>query len=428
MNAVILAAGEGTRLWPMTENRPKHMIPIAGRPIIQHLIETFKDNGVHKFTIVVGYLREVVERYFLDGSSLGVEIIYVNQPRPKGTADALAQLENHIQESRFLLLYGDIYISSTAAAEIINAYKNESLDAAVVVVKSKDQDQYGLVSIQNGYVTGIIEKPRRNSRTRNNFVNAGIYVFEKHIFNSVKATKRSSRGEFELTDSIDYLVRDGVKVKPILIEQRDWLDIGRPWDLFEANERALRTYQPTNNNNVESTSLLVGPVTLGSDVKILSGSRIEGPTYIGDSSVIGPNCYIRPYTSIGQDVKVGNGCEIKNCIIMNHSKIPHQSYLGDSIIGERCNFGAGTITGNLRLDKKNIRLKIRGEIVDSGRNKLGAMIGDDVSTGVNVNLMPGVRIGSGALIGPGITVSSDVTSNVKLLLKQTTVRKMNRQK
>ncbi len=421
MRAVILAAGEGARLMPLTEHRPKHMIPIAGRPIIQHLIETFRHHGVRRFTVVVGYLKEAIQTYLSDGSSLDVEIDYVNQAKARGTADAVAQLQDRIEEPRFILCYGDIYASRDAAAELVRAYNDQSIQAALAVVRVKDQDQYGQVTVENGYVKAIVEKPKRFSS--GSFANAGIYLFERIIFDGIRLTARSPRGELELTDSIANLIRSGVKIKPITLNQKDWLDLGRPWDLLEANEMALQTLQSERHGDVESGAVLLDPVTVRPGAKILSGARIEGPAYIGEGSVVGPNCYIRPYTSIGKHARVGNGCEIKNSIIMDHTKIPHQSYFGDSIVGERCNFGAGTITGNLRLDEKSIQMKIKNATVDSGRRKLGAIIGDRVSTGINVNFMPGVKIGSGTLIGPGITVYSDLPSNVKVLLRQTTAMK-----
>ncbi len=426
MRAVILAAGEGTRLRPLTDRRPKHMIAMAGRPLIEHIVEAFRDNGVAKFTIVLGYKRETIETHLSDGRALGVEIDYVYQPKPMGTADAVAKLQNRFEEPRFLLQYGDVYVTPNAVREIVKALNESEIDAAVAVVKVEDQSQYGLVMIEDGYVKNIVEKPEKGSSS--GLANAGIYALDKNIFDAVKRTRRSSRGELELTDSIGNLAGQGFKVKPVLITREDWVDVGRPWDLLATNERALGALQPKVEGEVESTAVLMGPVTVRSSAKILSGSRVEGPTYVGEGSVVGPNCYIRPYTSIGQYVRVGNGCEIKNCIIMNHTKIPHQSYFGDSIIGEGCNFGAGTITGNLRLDRKTIRMRIKGKTVDSGRTKLGAIIGDEVSTGVNVNFMPGVKVGSGAFIGPGVTVTNDIPPNVRILLKQKIVRKRrNRQ-
>jgi bifunctional UDP-N-acetylglucosamine pyrophosphorylase/glucosamine-1-phosphate N-acetyltransferase len=425
MRVAILAAGEGVRLRPLTEHRPKHAIPVAGRPIIHHLIEAFKENGVRRFTVVVGYLKEVIQSCLHDGSCLGVKIDYVHQAEAKGTADAAAQLKDRIDEARFILCYGDIYISPTAAARVVKAFDDESVHAAIAVVKAKDEDRYGCVRVEDGYVKGIVEKPRRPPP--DSFVNAGMYIFERSMLDGIGSASRSPRGEFELTDSVTKFLESGTRVNSITLDQEDWIDIGRPWDLLDANERALQNLRSSISGDVERGAILVDPVVVRPGARILSGTRIEGPVYIDEGSVVGPNCYIRRCTSIGKNVRVGNGCEIKNCIVMDHTKIPHQSYLGDSIIGEKCNLGAGTITGNLRLDGKSVRMKIRNKTVDSGRRKLGAVIGDCVSTGVNVNIMPGVKIGSGTVIGPGITVYGDLKSNLKVMMRQRLVTKKFRQ-
>ena len=416
MRAIILAAGEGKRLRPLTEKRPKHMIPIAGKPIIHQLIDAFKTNGITKFSIVVGHFSENIIQYLSDGKKFGIEIKYVHQKKLHGTADALAQIENKIDETRFVVCYGDMYISSGAIRELIDAYYDRSFDAAVTVVPTKDQKQYGIVQIDNGFVKKIIEKPK--IVIPNALANAGIYLFERSIFKGIKKTKKSRRGELELTDSISNLITSGSKIKSILIDNKSWIDIGLPWNLLDANKIALQNLQSRMDGEVDDNTAISGTINTGQKSQILSGARIEGPVYIGDGSIVGPNCYLRPYTSIGSNVKIGNGCEIKNSIIMDETKIPHLSYFGDSIIGERCNFGAGTITGNLRLDKKTVRMKIENKVINSERKKLGAIIGDDVETGINVNFMPGITIGSNSYIGPGVNISKNIPSNVKLLLKQ----------
>jgi bifunctional UDP-N-acetylglucosamine pyrophosphorylase/glucosamine-1-phosphate N-acetyltransferase len=416
MRAIILAAGEGKRLRPLTEKRPKHMIPIAGKPIIHQLIDAFKTNGVTKFSIVVGHFSENIIQYLSNGEKFGIEIEYIHQKKLHGTADALAQTENKINETRFVVCYGDIYVSSDAIREIINAYDDKSFDAAVTVVPTKDQKQYGIVQIDNGYVKEIVEKPK--VVIPNSFANAGIYLFERSIFKGIRITKKSRRGELELTDSISNLMKSGSKIKSILIDSKSWIDIGLPWNLLDANKKALQNLQPSMDGEVDDNSTINGTTHTEQASKILPGARVEGPVYIGAGSAIGPNCYIRAYTSIGRNVKIGHGCEIKNSIIMDETKIPHLSYFGDSIIGERCNFGAGTITGNLRLDKKTVRMKIESKFVDSARKKLGTVIGDYVETGINVNFMPGITIGSGSNIGPGVNVSKNIPPNVKLVLKQ----------
>jgi bifunctional UDP-N-acetylglucosamine pyrophosphorylase/glucosamine-1-phosphate N-acetyltransferase len=214
------------------------------------------------------------------------------------------------------------------------------------------------------------------------------------------------------------LIEADRKVVAAEISGKEWRDVGRPWDLLEANAHVLTKTKPEILGEVEENVHLADSVFVAEHARIRSGSYIEGPTYIGEGSDIGPNCYIRPHTSIGRGVRVGNACEIKNCIIMDKTHIGHLSYIGDSVIGEDCNIGAGTITANLRLDVKPVKMVIRDEIVDSGRLKLGVMMGDDVKTGVGTLLMPGVKIGCNSWVGPNVIVNRDVPPYTILIVDQ----------
>ena len=150
-----------------------------------------------------------------------------------------------------------------------------------------------------------------------------------------------------------------------------------------------------------------GAVSIGKNTAVRSGSYIIGPVIIGQDCDIGPNCYIRPGTSIGDNCHVGNAVEVKNSIIMRGSKIPHHNYVGDSVIGKGCNLGAGTKIANLRLDKKNITALN----IDTRRRKLGAIIGDNVETGINTCINVGSIIGNNTHIGPGAMVSGVILPN-----------------
>jgi bifunctional UDP-N-acetylglucosamine pyrophosphorylase/glucosamine-1-phosphate N-acetyltransferase len=214
------------------------------------------------------------------------------------------------------------------------------------------------------------------------------------------------------------LSKEKKTVFAVKISQDDWIDIGRPWDLLEANRWALKRRDHKVYGFVENGAHLVGPVTVAETARIRSGAYIEGPALIDEESDIGPNCYIRPYTSIGKKARVGNACEIKNSIIMDNVHIGHLSYVGDSIIGENCNLGAGTITANYRLDGGTIKMVVKDRVVDSGRTKLGAVLGDDVKAGINALFMPGIKVGCNSQIGPGVIVYRDVPANTVVLLKQ----------
>jgi len=196
------------------------------------------------------------------------------------------------------------------------------------------------------------------------------------------------------------------------------MDIGRPWDLLEANRWALTRSEHRVLGSVETGVHIIGHVTVAETARIRSGAYIEGPALIDEESDVGPNCYIRAGTSIGRKVRVGNACEIKNSIIMDGTHVGHLSYVGDSILGENCNLGAGTVTANYRLDEGTVKMNIKDAVVDSGRTKLGAVLGDGVKAGINSLFMPGVKVGTGSWIGPNVVVNRDVPSGTVLLLKQ----------
>jgi len=159
-------------------------------------------------------------------------------------------------------------------------------------------------------------------------------------------------------------------------------------------------------------------VTVEEGALVRSGAYIEGPAYIGKNSDVGPNCYIRPYTSIGEEVRIGNAVEVKNSIILDGTHAAHHTYIGDSIVGAHCNFGSGTKVGNLRLDAGNVIMTLRGKLTDTGRRKLGAVLGDGVQTGINSMVNPGVKMGSESAIGPGAVLYEDLPSNRCVLVEQ----------
>jgi bifunctional UDP-N-acetylglucosamine pyrophosphorylase/glucosamine-1-phosphate N-acetyltransferase len=188
-----------------------------------------------------------------------------------------------------------------------------------------------------------------------------------------------------------------------------------PWHLLDANEETVKKMKRKILGTIEKNVILKGSVVVGKDTTIRSGTYIEGPVVIGCNSKIGPNCYLRPYTTIGNYCHVGNACEVKNSIVMDHSNIPHLNYVGDSIIGENCNLGAGTTVANLKLDKQNISVVLNGKKIDSKRRKLGMVMGDNVQTGINSVINVGTMIGNNVFIGLGAMVKGEIKSNTKIL-------------
>jgi UDP-N-acetylglucosamine diphosphorylase/glucosamine-1-phosphate N-acetyltransferase len=399
MKAVILAAGEGTRMHPLTYTRPKVMLPLANKPIVEHLLLEATKAGVTEFIFVVGYHDEQVRDYFANGEKWGVKIGYCSQKKQLGTADAIRMAEG-VTDGNFLMINGDIVVASEDIAGIMGAK-----DITLGIIKVEDARDFGVVQLSQGKVVHIHEKVEKPP---SHMANAGAYLFTPDIFGAISRTPKSPRGEYEITDSLQLMIDEGHKIAYQEIGYR--LDLSYPWDLLPANEYLLNSIEPQNLGEIEDNVVMKGKVSIGQYTVVRSGSYIVGPVIIGQDCAIGPNCYIRPYTSIGDGCHIGSAVEVKNSIIMKDSKIPHHNYVGDSIIGEECNFGAGTKIANLRFDKKNIR--IAG--IDTKRRKLGAIIGDRVETGINAGINVGSIIGNNTQIGPGAIVSGVISPDSRL--------------
>lgn len=181
------------------------------------------------------------------------------------------------------------------------------------------------------------------------------------------------------------------------------------WDLLRANERFVSALaEPKIEGEVHPNAVIAGLIHLGEGSKILPGVFIEGNVVIGAGCKIGPNCYLRGSTAIGDRCHVGNAVEIKNSILLNGTNVGHLSYVGDSVLGEGVNFGAGTITSNLRHDGLNHRTEVGGVLIDTGRRKFGCVVGDGVHTGINTSIYPGRKLWPGAITRPGEVVQRDV--------------------
>lgn len=392
MKAVVLVAGKGTRMEPLTSDCPKVMLQVANKPILEHILNSAIQAGIEGFVFITGYLEQQIREYFGDGSKWGVSIDYVQQKEQLGTANAIGYAKGHVEEA-FLVLNGDMLIGQ----EDLKALLSRTEEAVICVKEVENPSDFGVLEVENNKVVRIIEKPK-NPPTK--LANAGVYLFRESIFDFIDRTQASVRKEFEITDSIQMLIDSGAAVGYSPLEGR-WIDIGYPWDLLKANERLLKDLKSRCEGTVEPNATIKGEVVIGKGALIRNGSYIEGPVIIGENCDIGPNCFIRPSTAIGNHARIGNAVEIKNTIVMEGTHVGHLSYVGDSIIGRRCNFGAGTKVANLRHDGKNIKVRMKGKILDSGRRKLGVIMGDDVHTGINTSINVGVMIEKGKYTSPG---------------------------
>ncbi len=408
MRALVLAAGEGTRLRPLTSNIPKPLLMVAGRPFLSHVLEALKSVGIIDISLLVGWKSNRVKEYYGNGSKFGLNIAYIEQRERMGTAHAIGMAANTIKEP-FVCVNGDVIIFDADLRTMVDSF-NETGRTIMGAVTVPDPERFGVIDAQNGRLVRIIEKPKQPPT---NLINAGVFIFTPDIFPMIKATLKSPRGEYEITDTLNAMAQKGeVLVHPL---REGWIDVGRPWDLLRANEILMSRMKGKVEGTEEEGARLHGEVVVEKGAIVRSGSYIMGPAYISEGCDVGPNCYIRPSTCLGPKVRVGASVEIKNSIIMARSHVPHHNYVGDSLIGERCNLGAGTKIANLRFDDQPIRVTFRDGIIDSGRRKLGVIMGDDVKTGINSMIDAGTIIYERAIIGPGAVAKGSIGPGSKVL-------------
>jgi len=401
MKCVILAAGEGKRMHPLTYTRPKVMLPIGNKPILEWNLENAIAAGLNEFVFIVSYKSEMVRNYFGDGEPWGVKIEYANQGEPKGTGHAIGVVEKFVSD--FIALSGDTIFG---VEDIKNISKKKN---SMGLVKVKNPEDYGIVEFKGEKVVKIYEKVDKPFADT---VNAGIYHFKEEVFDYIKKTKKSGRGEYEITDAINMMTKK-TQIRSVMINQ--WRDLVYPWHLLDANKEVLEKINKKIDGKVEKNATIQGKVMIGENTVVMNGAYIEGPVIIGKDCKIGPNCYIRPYTSIGNKCHVGNASEVKNSIVIYNSNIPHQNYVGDSVIGSNCNLGSGCKVANLRLDKKNISVLINGKKINTDKRKIGVIMGDNVQTGINSMLNIGAHIGNNVFVGPGALAKGYIEPNSKII-------------
>lgn len=412
MKAVILAAGKGKRLMPITSSRPKPMIPLAGKPILEYTILGLKDAGINEILVIVGYKKEAIREYFGNGQGkFDVKIDYIAQEELLGTANAVNYAKNFVKDEPFLLTYGDLMIEPKIFKDILEKFKETKIEVLMSLLEVNNPQDYGIITLKSdGFVEKITEKPLPELNL-GNLANAGIYIFDPLIFKAIEKTEKSIRGEYELTDSLEILIHQlNGNILGYIIKDHFWSDIGLPWQLFESNSFVLERIGKKILGDIEENVQIFGNVYIGKNTNVKSGSYIQGPCYIGKNTLIGPNAFIRPYTSIEDNCHIGTS-EVKNSLIFSNSSAPHFNYVGDSIICENVNLGAGSKISNLRFDNKSVKVKIEGKIIDSGRRKLGAFIGPNVQTGINTSVMCGKMIGENSVIGAHTLVEEDVPPN-----------------
>jgi glucose-1-phosphate thymidylyltransferase len=397
MKAVILAAGEGTRLRPLTISRPKVMLRVGERPILQYAIDALREVGIRDIVMVVGYQRERIQTYFEDGSDFGVDITYEIQRKQLGTGHALMAARDHLGDE-FVVVPGDNILDGA----MINQLLENKSDVNVLVTESAQPRKYGVVELDEGRVTKIVEKPPRRI---SNLISTGIYHFSGKFLELLE--REVGAGRFDLSLAVQTAIEEGFDVRGTLTDGL-WLDVVFPWDLLDLNSRVLPDAPVKKAGTIEEGVRISGPVSIGDGTVLRSGCYIKGPVTIGEGCEIGPSVVIYPTTSIGNNVTISPFTEVRNAVIMDNVSIGGQSYVSHSIIDE-----GSTIHSHFVTSAEPKIMLMESELVQI--DKIGTIVGENCEIGARVVVDAGRTVGAYCHIAAGNRIIKDIPDSSRVI-------------
>ncbi|MBK5112615.1 MAG: hypothetical protein JJE41_03225 [Candidatus Heimdallarchaeota archaeon] len=391
---VFVSQEKNSQLFPLIENRPAALFQVAGKTIVEWFYEIGKNYGVEKVILLADKNdRKLLYKALGDYQEVSAPINEIGpftivdfDPINGITKELLDILHKRLLTKNSIWLDGNIIFSTT----FLDQFLGKAEGTGKIALVENDEEKKNCLGI------GYFDKQFLDScALKAKCVN--------DIFTEVRNQTRS------LTQTVVFEE-----------EKMEYWRINYLWNLLDANQVLINYIDERKDGTIESGATIIGKVSIGKGTRIRAGSYLEGPLAIGKNCDIGPNCFLRKGVSLGDKVRIGNGCELKNTIVFDGTHIAHLSYVGDSIIGIDCNFGAGTITGNLRLDDKAVKAEVDGKVTSTGRRKIGVIMGDYVKTAIDVFFMPGVTVGNNSAIGTGVIVNRNIESNLFVHITQET--------
>jgi len=332
MKGIILHAGHGTRLRPLTHTGPKQLLPIANKPMSEYCVESIRRTGITEIAIIIGGIgANKVREYYGDGGKFGIKITYIEQDSPRGIAHAIKLCKDFINNEKFLVFLGDNIIQRDIT-EFVKDFETSNAKASILLCEVDNPTRFGIADMKDGKITKIMEKPK-NPPT--NLAVTGIYLLSPTIFEIIDRLKPSWRNELEITDALQILLEGGHKITYNMITDY-WKDTGTPEDIIHANMAILEKMKPYFHGNKEENVSIAGTIMVGHNTTIRKNASLSGPIIIGN------NCLIDSDTSIGPNVSIGDnsrlsGCAVNNSIIMNDCVVEGSINITRSIIAANSN-------------------------------------------------------------------------------------------
>jgi bifunctional UDP-N-acetylglucosamine pyrophosphorylase/glucosamine-1-phosphate N-acetyltransferase len=401
MKVVLLAGGIGKRMFPIIED--KFLLKFCGKPLLIHQIDMLRSAGFDEFVIIgnpfnIKAIKEMTQ---------GMKVELAVQKQPKGMANALITAEKLLKEDGLLVVSTNDVVDVSAYKSVLNVKDADS------VIMGCEMEQYfpgGYLVLDGKNIKGVVEKPGAGNEP-SDVVNVVVHLHRnsRELFRYMKSAKTNKDDQYEV--AMDNMIKDGFKFK-VSRYCGFWRPVKFPWHIFDICDYFLsriKGRQIAPDAKIAKSAVVEGDVMIGRGAKIFGNAMVKGPAYIGDGAVVGNNALVRDYSHIGANSVVGFATEVTRSYVGDNCWF-HSNYIGDSVISDNCSFGAGSVTANFRFDE--------GDINDTGRGKLGCIMGENCKTGINVSLMPGVKIGPNSIVGPHVMLHKDLGPDKIALLKQ----------
>jgi len=336
MKGLILSGGTGSRLRPITHTGPKQLVPVANKPVIEYAVEDLKEAGITEIGVVLGHKgREEIQAHLGDGSAYGVDITYIVQGNSLGLAHAAGTARDFVGEDDFVMYLGD-NILKQGISEMLDSFEAGEYGAGIALQEVNTPEQFGIADVDaSGNVTRLVEKP---DDPPTNLALIGIYVFSPAIFDAIERIEPSWRGELEITDAIQLVLKDGYDIDSHVVEDW-WKDTGKPEDILEANRLVLQDLDGSLDGTVEPGADVSGPVELAPSATVEADAVVRGPVSIDENTTIEAGSYLGPYTSIGPACRVA-GTHVENTVIIGESDISCTETIVDSLVGRGSTLGS----------------------------------------------------------------------------------------
>jgi glucose-1-phosphate thymidylyltransferase len=389
-SGVVLAAGEGTRMRPLTHNRPKMMLPAADRPILEHVLDVLVACGLEEIVLVVGYERDRVQEHF-GHAHRDVPLAYVNQSKQLGSGHALRQAADAVAD-RTLVLNGDRVIDERIVSDVLDQYDGAP---TVSVLQHPSPSQYGAVRVSDGRLTALEERPDSGEYR---LINAGVYAFDARVFDAIDRTPRRA-GEIQLPDVIGTLMDDGT-VEAVTTDGL-WADATYPWDLLYLNRELLARERIDHPVSGEA-------VWVADSARVNDRATLQGPIAIGPDAEVAAGAVIGPNVTVGRNGTVGSNVTLRNVVLDRDCRVGDGATVVDCVAGQDVSVGAGSVVPGGPGD-----VRVADQVFEA--QTLGAVLADRASVGGGVTFTPGTLVGADATVADGVHLAGTVPNGARVV-------------